>query len=216
MAVPLAGAVGVRRGVSVVKCPVGRSHVVVADAQAQVYEGPLVGEGGPLPESSVFYGCAYGRGKRYELGLPPETGAGSPGGTSGSRLYTLAGPIVAFERYSTTELEPASRYVEEIVVRDLRNGRVLHRLPTGIPTMPPKNGDVGIGGATAIVVKADGAVAWIVAVNGAAVEYQVHAFDKTGNHLLASGSEIAPSSLALTGSTLYWLQGGKPMSATLN
>ena len=38
----------------------------------------------------------------------------------------------------------------------------LHRLPTGTPTAPPKNGDIGIGGAAAIVPKSDGAVAWIV------------------------------------------------------
>jgi hypothetical protein len=188
--------------------------LIVADAQAEVYEGPSVGEGGPIPEVPVIYGCVYRYGKSYELGHPPIEG--SPQGGGGTRLYTLTGPTVAFERYSVTELEPESRYVEEIVVRDLRNGRVLHRLPTGTPTTPPKNGDVGVGIGTAIVVKSDGAVAWIVVGSGTNGEYQVHAFDKAGGRVLASSREIIPSSLALAGSTLYWTQGGKPMSAVLN
>ena len=199
------------------KCPVGHSHVIVADAQAQVYVAPLVAEGSLLPEVPVLYGCAYGHRKSYELGPSPGTGAGSPGGTSDSELYTLAGPIVAFEESSKRELFPGLRFDDYIVVRDLRNGRVLRRLPTGTPATPPENpGDVGVGGATAIVLKSDGAVAWIVAVNGKTTEYQVHTVDKTGSRTVASGPEIAPSSLALVGSTLYWTQGGKPMSATLN
>jgi hypothetical protein len=196
------------------KCPVGHSHVIVADAQAQVYVGPLVAEGSLLPEVPVFYGCTYGQKKSYELGKPE---GGSPDGSGGSRLYTLAGVIVAYEEYSTTNLQPGVRHTEVIVVRNLHDGRVLNRLPTGTPTMPPENpGDVGVGGATAIVLKSDGAVAWIVAVSGKTTEYQVHAFDKAGSRVLASNTEIAPSSLALAGSTLYWTQGGKPMSAALN
>jgi hypothetical protein len=196
------------------KCPAGRSHVIVADAQAEVYVG---GVGGSFREPS-FLGCAYARGKSYELGVPEGTGGGAPNSVVvGSKLYTLAGPIVAFEESSVTELEPASRYIEQIVIRNLRDGQLIRRLPTGTPVAPPKNPeDAGIGEATAIVVKRDGAVAWIVEVDDAAVEYQVHAFDKAGNHVLASGSDIEPHSLALVGNTLYWLQAGKPMSAALN
>jgi hypothetical protein len=40
--------------------------------------------------------------------------------------------------------------------------------------------------------------------------------DKNGSRLLASSTEIDPSSLALAGSTLYWTQGGKSMSSPLN
>jgi hypothetical protein len=54
--------------------------------------------------------------------------------------------------------------------------------------------------------------------------------DKTGTRLLASGTNIDPSSLALSvgasdvnarprnieGSTVFWTQGGAPISATLN
>ena len=71
-----------------------------------------------------------------------------------------------------------------------------------------------------MVVKSDGAVAWIaeneIGPPHGPPEYEVNAVDKTGNRTLAAGTDIAPSSLALAGSTLYWTQGGKPMSAPLN
>jgi hypothetical protein len=46
--------------------------------------------------------------------------------------------------------------------------------------------------------------------------YQVHAADTTGSRLLASGANIDPTSLALAGRTIYWMQGGRSFSATLN
>jgi hypothetical protein len=46
--------------------------------------------------------------------------------------------------------------------------------------------------------------------------YEVHTADQSGSHLLAVGSDIAPNSLALAGSTIYWTQGDKPTSAALN
>ncbi|HUB36633.1 MAG TPA: hypothetical protein VL972_07395 [Solirubrobacteraceae bacterium] len=204
------------RGKAPVKCPPGRSHLVAADAQAQVFVAPKTPR---LPEYPGFFGCVYGRGKSYLLGIPLE--GGSPTGSGGSAMFTLGGPVVAFEESVSTNLEPESRYENEIVVRNLRNGRYLHRLPTGTPMTPPKNGDVGVGPATDIVVKSDGAVAWIVDVGKGGVSrapavYEVHAVDRTGSRVLASGPEIGPSSLALAGSTLYWTQGGKPMSAVLS
>jgi hypothetical protein len=111
---------------------------------------------------------------------------------------------------------PAGFQEWKVVVENLRTGRVLHKVPTG--TSSP--GAVGIGPVVSLVVKSDGAVAWIVEneipARHVPAEYEVHAVDKTGNRLLASGSDIDPHSLALAGSTLYWTQGGKPMSAPLN
>jgi hypothetical protein len=59
--------------------------------------------------------------------------------------------------------------------------------------------------------------------------FDVYASDRTGTRLLASGTNVDPSSLALSagsfgvggllrataGSTLYWTQGGKSESALL-
>ncbi len=192
-------------------------HLVVADAQAQVYKAPAIAS---LPEYLDFIGCAYVQAKSYNLGIPPAYG--SPSGVGGTRLYTLRGTIVAFEKFLTFNLEPGTRYVNEIVVRDLRNGRFLHRLPTDTFAASPKSeGDFGAGEAGAMVVKSDGAVAWIADIVEDAmpkdlITYQVHAVDKNGSRVLASGPSIEPSSLALAGSTLYWTQGGEPMSSVLN
>jgi hypothetical protein len=204
-----AGAARSRKRASVA-CSVGRSHVVVADAQAQVYEGPSVSEGVLAPEAPVFYGCVYGHRKSYELGSPPN---GSPSVSFGTRLFTLAGPIVAYEKSFVHPPPGFSSWF--VIVRDLRSGKILHELPTGTPSHPIPN-QVGDGSITAIVVKSDGSVAWILENNISPVEYEIHTFDKTGSHVLASGSDIEPHSLALAGSTLYWLQGGKPMSAVLH
>jgi len=46
--------------------------------------------------------------------------------------------------------------------------------------------------------------------------FDLYAFDKTGERLLASGVELEPASLALKGSLLYWTQDGKPFSAVLH
>ncbi len=66
------------------------------------------------------------------------------------------------------------------------------------------------------MVKLDGSVAWIVETGEEEGRYQVHAVDKSGSRVLASGPNIDPSSLALAGSTLYWTQGDQPFSASLN
>ena len=65
-------------------------------------------------------------------------------------------------------------------------------------------------------MKSDGAVAWITATRYLPSEFAVVVVDKTGTRTLAGGSDVAPSSLAVASNTLYWTQGGKPMSAPLH
>ena len=178
----------------------------MGNAQAEIYLAP---HGQGFAASSFAYGCTFSNKRSYALGRYDPECLGSPqgGGCGGVEDITLAGPIGAYEESSESPGEGASYTV---VVRDLRTGRVLHKVAAGPP---------GRGPTTGIVVKSDGAVAWIVesrAVSNPPAEYQVHVLDKTGNRVLASGSEVEPHSLALAGSTLYWTQGGKPMSAVLN
>ena len=127
----------------------------------------------------------------------------------------LAGTITAYERASIGgALSGNAEYF--VVVRDLRTGRILHYVPTG-ESISPLPGIVGDGPVIAIVVKSDGAVAWTVDTEeSGGNSYHVHALDKNGQRVLASGADIDPHSLALAGSTLYWAQGGKPFSTTLN
>jgi hypothetical protein len=102
-----------------------------------------------------------------------------------------------------------------VVVRELCSGRVLHETLTGTK-VTPEPATEGLGTVVALVVKSDGSTAWIVATDAENGGYQVHAVDKTGSRTLATSSAIAPGSLALAGSTLYWTQGEQPMSATLD
>ena len=188
---------------SALTCPQGRPQGLVADAQAQVYRGRgTITDHCEMPGSAKVFGRLRHR-RAYVLGPAPW---GTPEGVGGVSDETLAGPIVAYEQYRNMFAPHAPSRL--IMVRDLRTGRLLHSAPTATP--------VGPVGVAAIVVKSDGAVAWIVD-NGTYTErYQVHAIDENGGRLLASGSNIEPRSLALGGNELYWTEEGRPTSASLN
>ncbi len=205
VAVLASAAVGAARPVrhASAACVPHRTHLIAADAQAQVYEAS------PTPNGDLgIYGCAYGSGRTFLLGRRAEY---SPSGGGGLEHETLGGTVIAYEESAVI---PCCSNRSQVVVRDLRTGRIVRRVPTGTPATL-KVGYVGVGPVVSMVVKNDGAVAWIVQT-GVPAEFQVHAVDKLGSQLLASGHEIEGDSLALAGSTLYWMQGGKPFSALLN
>ena len=163
-------------------CPPAHPRLVVADSRAHVYSVPrphAIPGGRPLP--GTIRGCALGHRRVVVLGLAPFGTAREVGGVYSA---TLAGTIVAYEQFREV-FGPEQPLSDLVVVRDLRTGRLLHRVPTGTsaPTGPA---------AKAIVVKSDGAVAWIVDTAGG---YQVRAVDRTGSHVVAIGSDIAPGSL---------------------
>jgi hypothetical protein len=206
----LAGAVkvGPRKPV---RCAPKHAKILVSNAQVQVYEGPDRNREG-LP---AIYGCARLRHRSYVLGEPPLF---SSSGGGGIRDETLAGTMVAYEEISANESpegEGTATYL--VLVRNLQNGRWVRRAFTGIAR---ESRYKGVGPLTALVLKSDGSVAWIASVAGLSgyvpPEYEVHALDKSGSRLLASGTEIDPHSLALKGSALSWTQTGKPFSAILN
>lgn len=191
------------------RCPSPHGFVLAADGHAVVYD---------LRDFQVF-GCAFGTGRTYHLGETPECGqlihcfAGWQ-----PELVPLAGTVVAYaEEFNGSGLL-GENYSWFVVVRGLRTGRVVHRLPTGARMQHIRG--VGTGPATAIVVKGDGAVAWITdnweTPGKTQRDYEVHAADRKGSRLLATGNDIGADSLALAGSTLYWTQGGEPRSAPLH
>lgn len=226
IAIP-ASAAAARRPAVVARCAPAHAHVLLANAQAEVYTA--VEFVGRYPErTTIVRGCAKGHKRTYALGQVEACEGGAGGeGCLGIKLERLAGPVVAFAENRVAyapvgELSgPAgvasARWL--VVVRDLRTGRVLQTVPTGTLQIPQRE-VTGVGYAVAIVVKSDGAVAWIAENReqsaGTKIDYEVHAVDNTGSRLLASGTGIDPHSLALAGSTLYWKQGGKPMSAPLD
>jgi hypothetical protein len=186
-------------------CAPAGSRVLAADAQVMIYSKIEV-IAPHHEEGTAIHGCAYGH-RSYLVGtLPNCPGAGPCGGPEHE---VLAGPLVAYEEGGGGKVVN----IYQVVVRNLRTGRVIRELPTGTPS--PRPGWVGIGPTTGIVVKSDGAVAWIVET-GFPTTYQVHAVDSNGSRVLASGSDIDPSSLALADETIYWTAGSTAMSAPLN
>ncbi|MHB1538022.1 MAG: hypothetical protein ACYCYN_05890 [Solirubrobacteraceae bacterium] len=181
----------------------------MADREAEVYRAV---------EQGVVFGCVYG-GKHHWLGVVPTRGSHEEG-FARARHFVLAGAMAAFESYSVGRSGTAESCSQEFVeVVDLATGRVVHRAPTGTPPHGNNSCIVGTGSATSIVVERDGAVAWIAKKGGQCeggdVCYEVHRLQKSGEQVLAVGRGVAPASLALAGSTIYWTNEGRPESASL-
>lgn len=144
-------------------------------------------------------------------------------GHRGITHIVLAGPVVAFLRENARTPNAEGLIQWWVVVRDLRSGRVLHKVPTGMSKAPsPGHGSgeegarvVGAGPTINLVVKSDGAVAWTVDTEEGPGR-QVWAIDRSGKRLVAEGTNLDPHSLALAGSTIYWTQDGQAFSAPLN
>ena len=101
-----------------------------------------------------------------------------------------------------------------VELRSTASGRRVRRI------LSPGGDDPGeIEYVSDLVVRRDGALAWIIELRDTAdspARYQVRSSLSGGTSaILAEGSDIAAGSLALAGSTLYWTQGGLPRSALL-
>lgn len=161
--------------------PAAHGKVLRADAEAVVYEA-LIGE----PGGGDVFGCTYKYRRAYDFGSGPAYFDAAGGG--GIEEIRLAGHIVAYnEAFSgkQTEEEGAHLVRASLVVRDLRDGKRLDDI---------------VGGASAIVLKSDGALAWIAGD-------QVDAKDKSGLRVLAKGPYIERRWLRLTRSTVRWREG---------
>jgi len=104
-------------------------------------------------------------------------------------------------------------------VMNLRTGR--HRFRASASSVPEAD-DRRTEDVTDLVLKRNGATAWIVVVGGSTLEgqpirlRQVHARDGAGARVLDSGPDaIQPQSLELSGSTVSWTGEGGGRTATL-
>ena len=178
------------------KCPAVRPGLLeAADAQAEVYRRPEGSGPHGAFHTATIDGCEYDHGRVYQLGLPLKED--STGDVFGVNSPTVAGPFVAFEEVPGNE-------ARRVRVVDLRDGRT------------SRTASAGIGFVTAMVVKSDGAVAWIAENVVKPSECAVYALERAGVRVVASGAGISRYSLALAGSTVYWTQEDKPMSAPLH
>jgi hypothetical protein len=115
--------------------------------------------------------------------------------------------------YSTTQMAVDSLSAE-VVVRRLDDGRTVHR--TSATTAPL--GPEFFQSVDSIVVRSDGAVAWI-STGGSIIRHarktEVDRIDRRGEATLDRGSAIDTRSLRLRGSQLSWRHGSARRSATL-
>ncbi len=192
-------------------CPPPHAQVLTADGSAVVYQIER-------PSQDLFIQAACSRAHRTPYVLEQCESLDCEGPVVSD--IVLQGNILAFQESSSGE----DRYgildgprIWRIRVRNLRTGRQLHSSPTS--TSPP-GGGVGNGPEDSLIAKSDGSVAWIAEdgwhLTGPPDTYQVWEIDGTGEHLLATGPHIAPYSLALAGSTLYWMSEGVPSTAALD
>lgn len=159
-------------------------------------------------------GCVVGHKRSYALWEEAVPESLEPEGSVS--MFTLAGSIVAYKESLVLDEKYGGEGADYVVVRNLLTGRVIHSVPAATPELP---GDDGGGFPTQIVARSDGSVAWIAMVfrgPSYSQSYEVHAVGKSGDRVLASGTDINPRSLTLVGSMLSWQQGGELVSVVLD
>jgi hypothetical protein len=152
------------------------------------------------------YGCADRAGKSYRLGT-----SGFCTGADRVGPVALSGEVAAYG----VQRCGVDTGTAQTVVRRLSDGAVLHTAPA-TSRFP---GAESYQSLTAVVVKADGAVAWIGearSIIGRGVVIEVHRYDGGGQAQLDHGTGIAARSLRLRGSRLSWLHAGHTRTAILS
>jgi hypothetical protein len=169
-------------------CRPTASHTVLANRLARVYTIHSRFPG----VGTVYYGCVYSTRRRTVL--PADF----------PKAMRLAGTTVADAEATGSSIE--------IFVTDLRRGRQIH--DDEIAGTPYYDQPV----LKALVLKANGAVAWIVDGvdrSGTTPNGEVGRHDRRGKRTLDSAPDGQLRTLRLTGSTLSWTHGGVPQTTQL-
>ena len=185
------------------RCQLQGSRTQEASRYARVYSVRRVQDDAVTRR---WYACLYRTGRRIHLG---DVG---PAGQFSDRIspVRLAGRHVAFASEYTASTGDALGAV--IAVRDLRTGAFIRRFQSP--------GDPNTYDVTDLELRPTGSVAWAARLVGgvpARTSHEVRTFDRTAPHsrIVTSGADIAARSLALSGATLYWTEGGVARATTL-
>jgi hypothetical protein len=175
-------------------CGPARATTLAASGQARVYR---VGSG--------IYGCAVADRRSFRLGNAAHTLRESRVGP-----VAVAGDVAA---YALTAFG-IDTVRAQVVVRRLTDGAQLAGFPATSTVGVESFQSVG-----SVVVKSDGAAAWIgqetsIIARGREL-IEVHTAAGAHESVLDSGVAIVPESLRLRGSTLSWQHGGATRRATL-
>lgn len=165
------------------------------------------------------YGCSKTTGKQRWLGSATTRGSFRCG-------FTLVEPIAVAGELAAYGVAHAGVDTSDgqLVVRRLTDGQRLRSVPaTDFPS-----GEQARSLVASLVLRSDGAVAWIGQASqfapirpsradgfGKVRAIEIRAYDKHGPRLLDSGLTIRTDSLRLHGSKLTWKDGAATRSATL-
>jgi hypothetical protein len=152
-----------------------------------------------------IYGCATAGQRSYLLARDSLR----PGQPHAGR-FALAGVVVAYGE-TRSGVDTASA---EVIVRRLDSGRTLRSLAALTQPVGPES----FQSVDSVVVKSDGAVAWIAvarSINGHGAQAEVDRADRRGQSRLDSGPGIDSGSLRLRGSALSWHHAGARRTARL-
>jgi hypothetical protein len=149
------------------------------------------------------YLCSYRTGRRTPIGWDDCFNAAEVQLTRFSRRF------LAVDTFSCGPGGTASA----LDLRRTRDGRRVRRVAAA-PSAPGSLADV-----TDLVLRGNGTMAWIVERRDSPTAPPRYELRRSGSgassSVLAQGVDIAPGSLALAGSTLYWTQAGTAHSAPL-
>jgi hypothetical protein len=183
-------------------CASSGSKTSLASRYVRVFTKPRIVR--PRYRVRRWYGCLYSRGAKIPLATVGEPGIFTTAVSEPHISRAFVGLGLEYEG-------PAGGNYGQIKVVNLRTGRALVNEPAA-----EGDEETRTTGVPDLALKANGSVAWIVAVRqDSGTVYRVVRHDLNGRAVLDSGSDIDPSSLALSSSTLYWTRAGQPHSAEL-
>lgn len=161
----------------------------------------------------VLYGCL--RSANRNIVLARMSHPSDSKGAFGQRNVRLVGAYAAFEDFY--EGQGALEYRVRVV--SLRTGRAVTNAQTGKPPPNAYNGEafpIGIGPTESIVLRANGAVAWIARNRYSDTPtFEVRKADGSGHLLLDAGENIHPMSLTRAGKEVTWVAGGQTKRTSL-
>jgi hypothetical protein len=164
-------------------------------------------------EPATVGGCLFRVGRSWPLG----TGDCAPYECEWFWSVVFAGRLVGYS-YNHVQGDDRCRYrvrVIDLKTGELRRSLVPGKLYSHTPAQPGGPPPCGVA-ALRVVLKLDGAVAWIGGDGSTdPVTYQVHRVDSRGRANLDTGPAIDPKSLRRHRSAITWTNGGVVRSARL-
>jgi hypothetical protein len=176
-----------------VVCGAAGARTVTSDPVARVFVS-----------GHTAYACAAGASRSYALG-----------GTQTCLMSALLERVALARRLVAYAVESCGVDTgwTTVTVRRLSDGKVLSSHPATTQEGVESHQTVG-----SLVLKADGAVAWVATADSIGPPRfvrQVERADRRGFSVLDSGSSVGASSLILSGSTISWRHGSATRRASL-